>query len=64
MILALFTYQPLTYHNGKYNYPTWAHSIGWGIVACTIGCIPGYAIFSIVKSEGSTLREVKNFRLS
>lgn len=58
MILALVNYEPLTYHNGKYIYPGWAHAIGWSIVAGTILCIPGYAIFSIIRSNGETLSEV------
>lgn len=59
MILALINYQPLTYHNGNYKYPAWAHSIGWGTVVGTLTCIPGYAIFNIVRANGATLKEVK-----
>lgn len=59
MILALINYQPLTYHNTNYEYPVWAHIIGWGITACTLLCIPAYAIFNICRADGSSFYEVK-----
>lgn len=58
MILSLFNYQPLTYHNGSYKYPNWAHYIGWSITAFTILCIPAFALFNIFRAEGSTFYEV------
>ncbi|CRL04725.1 CLUMA_CG017785, isoform A [Clunio marinus] len=61
MILALINYQPLTYHNGTYEYPFWAHIIGWGVVIATILCIPAFAIFNVYNNEGSSLWErIKN----
>lgn len=64
MILALFNYEPLTYHNGKYIYPIWAHCIGWGITIATLLCVPGYAIFNVCRAEGTCFSEVRQNFLS
>ncbi|XP_070502342.1 sodium- and chloride-dependent GABA transporter ine-like isoform X2 [Chironomus tepperi] len=56
-ILALYNYEPLTYQNGNYIYPWWAHMIGWLITATTLLCIPFFGIFNICRSQGETLFE-------
>jgi solute carrier family 6 (neurotransmitter transporter, taurine) member 6 len=58
-ILALVNYENLTYHNGKYIYPGWAHAIGWCTVTFTVLCIPGYAVFNVYRAEGASLSEVR-----
>lgn len=57
-IFSLINYEPPTYHNGKYEYPTWAHGLGWSITAVSLVCIPSYAIVTIVRAEGDTWFEV------
>lgn len=59
MVLALFNYEPLTYHNGKYPYPVWAHIIGWGITIGSLLCVPAYAVFNIYRAEGSSFGAVR-----
>jgi hypothetical protein len=59
--LALWNYQPLTYQNGTYEYPKWAHWIGWTITGVTLFCIPAFAIFNICKAPGENLAAVSNF---
>lgn len=63
-VLALFNYKPLTYQNGKYEYPYWAHLIGWLITGTTLICIPAFAIFNIYRAQGSSLIEVNFFAKS
>ncbi|KAG5684760.1 hypothetical protein PVAND_013974 [Polypedilum vanderplanki] len=53
--LALWNYQPLTYQNGTYEYPQWAHWIGWSITGVVLSCIPAFAIFNIYRAEGENL---------
>lgn len=57
-IFSLVNYTPPTYNNGDYNYPLWAHGLGWSFTAASLICIPAYAIVAIVRSEGDTLYEV------
>lgn len=58
-IFSLINYKKPTYHNGHYEYPEWAHALGWTITAIPLVCIPGYAIISILRAEGETFLEVK-----
>lgn len=57
-IFSLINYKKPTYHNGHYEYPEWAHALGWCITAVSLVCIPGYAIISILRAEGETFLEV------
>ncbi|XP_055595461.1 sodium- and chloride-dependent GABA transporter ine isoform X2 [Uranotaenia lowii] len=54
-IFSLINYEAPTYHNGKYNYPGWAHGLGWTITAASLICIPAFAIYQIARAEGDTL---------
>lgn len=56
--MAIINYQPLTYQNGNYDYPQWAHLIGWTVTLVTLLCIPAFAIFNISRAQGTTLIEV------
>lgn len=56
-IFSLINYKKPTYHNGHYEYPDWAHALGWTIAAISLVCIPGYAIINIVRAEGETFLE-------
>lgn len=57
-IFSLVNYEPPTYHNGQYEYPTWAHGLGWSITAVSLVCIPAYGIVTIVRADGETWFEV------
>ncbi|XP_058123951.1 sodium- and chloride-dependent GABA transporter ine [Anopheles ziemanni] len=56
-IFSLINYEAPTYHNGKYHYPGWAHGLGWAITSASLVCIPSYAVYQIVRAEGSTFGE-------
>lgn len=63
-VFSLIDYEPPTYHNGAYEYPWWAEAIGWGIASLSLMCIPAFAIYVIIRSEGASLVEVKSDRHS
>lgn len=58
-VFILIDYEPPTYGNGVYKYPWWAEAIGWGIASLSLMCIPAFAIYVLVNSEGATFIEVK-----
>lgn len=58
-VLAVFTYEPLTYQNGAYSYPNWAHALGIGTIICTLFCVPAYAVFILSRTEGESLGKVR-----
>ncbi|XP_052800617.1 sodium-dependent dopamine transporter-like [Mya arenaria] len=51
MIFGLVTYKALEYDN--YVYPWQANFIGWCIALSSILCIPGFAIFQLLRTKGS-----------
>lgn len=51
-------YKPPTYDNDEYEYPTWAHALGWFYAAASLICIPVFAVVAIVNAEGDTLFQV------
>lgn len=57
-IFSLINYRPPTYDNDEYEYPTWAHALGWFFAALSLICIPVFAVVAIVQAEGNTLFEV------
>ncbi|XP_043274241.1 sodium- and chloride-dependent GABA transporter ine [Venturia canescens] len=56
-VFSLIDYEPPTYHNGAYQYPWWAEAIGWGIASLSLICLPAFAIYVLIRSEGATLAE-------
>lgn len=54
----MINYEPPTYDNGNYQYPSWAHALGWTFAAASLICIPLFAIVAICKAEGNTFMEV------
>ena len=52
---SLLRYKPLEYMD--YLYPWWGQFIGWLLALSSMLCIPGYAIYLWVKTEG-TFEEV------
>lgn len=57
-IFSLINYEPPTYDNGDYQYPAWAHGIGWSFAAASLVCIPVFAVIAIIRGEGNTFSEV------
>lgn len=58
-VFSLVNYELPTYNNGVYQYPTWAHGIGWGFAAASLGWIPIFAVIAVYRSEGDTLLKVQ-----
>lgn len=59
-VFAIVNYKHPTYHNGQYEYPGWAHGLGWSIVSLALMCIPCYGMITLARSEGDTLSEVND----
>lgn len=57
-VFSIFDYKIPSYSNGRYEYPEWAHHLGWTITGVALLCLPTFAIFNISKSEGSGIFEV------
>lgn len=57
-VYSLINYKPPTYDNGDYQYPTWAHALGWTYTAVSLAFIPIFAIVAIVRAKGNSLGEV------
>lgn len=53
-------YEPPTYDNGEYQYPAWAHGIGWSLAAVSLVCIPVFAVIALIRGEGNTLFKVRH----
>ncbi|CAJ0565513.1 unnamed protein product, partial [Mesorhabditis spiculigera] len=53
MIFGLATYKPLTIKAYKYEYPFWGHVFGWFLSLSSMVCIPAYAIWIWVVTEGT-----------
>jgi len=54
-LFSVATLGPVTY-DGK-DYPTWAIVVGWCLGVSSVLPIPGFAIYQILRTEG-TLKEV------
>lgn len=51
-IYSLATHKPLKL--GNYDFPWWADVVGWGVTLTILGQIPIWAIYSIIKQDGSS----------
>ena len=56
MIFGFVYYEPLEYEG--YVYPTWANALGWMIACSSTACIPGIAVYQIIRTPGP-IREVR-----
>ncbi|XP_049823175.1 sodium- and chloride-dependent GABA transporter ine-like isoform X2 [Aethina tumida] len=60
-VFLIIDFEPPTYNNGQYHYPTWAIVLGWIISALSILCIPIYMIVVFVRSPGDNfIEKLKN----
>ncbi|XP_008107714.1 sodium- and chloride-dependent glycine transporter 1 isoform X2 [Anolis carolinensis] len=59
LVFTVIQYRPISYN--AYVYPTWAITIGFLMALSSVICIPIYAVFCIMRSEGdSLLQRLKN----
>nr|XP_060629337.1 sodium- and chloride-dependent glycine transporter 1 isoform X1 [Anolis sagrei ordinatus] len=59
LVFTVIQYRPISYNT--YVYPTWAITIGFLMALSSVVCIPIYAVFCIMRSEGdSLLQRLKN----
>nr|DBA30325.1 TPA: hypothetical protein GDO54_006323 [Pyxicephalus adspersus] len=54
-LFSVIKYMPLKYNN-IYVYPPWGYAIGWLMAVASMVCIPAWAIYIILRTEG-TLKE-------
>ncbi|KAG8132289.1 hypothetical protein E2320_010155 [Naja naja] len=60
LIFTVIQYEPITYNT--YVYPTWAIAIGFCMALSSVICIPIYAGYYILRSEGDSLLQHKTGR--
>ncbi|XP_062995986.1 sodium- and chloride-dependent glycine transporter 1 isoform X1 [Elgaria multicarinata webbii] len=59
LVFTVIQYRPISYN--KYVYPAWAITIGFLMALSSVVCIPIYAVFRVLRSEGdSLLQRLKN----
>lgn len=56
LAFTVIQYKPITYNT--YIYPAWAISIGFLMALSSVICIPVYAVFHVLRSEGDSLLQV------
>ncbi|VDK56760.1 unnamed protein product [Cylicostephanus goldi] len=59
MIFGLVKYQPLRIAAYNYDYPFWGHVFGWFLSLSSMLCIPGYAIYAWVTTDGTLSEKFK-----
>lgn len=57
LIFTVIQYKPITYND--YVYPDWSLIIGFCMALSSVICIPGYALYKITVSDGTTILEVR-----
>lgn len=45
-------YEPMKY-GADYTYPPWAQAVGLCMAFSSMMCVPAYAVYAMVKAEGS-----------
>ncbi|KAJ6659534.1 hypothetical protein lerEdw1_018769 [Lerista edwardsae] len=59
LVFTVIQYRPITYNT--YVYPSWAITIGFLMALSSVICIPIYAVYCVLRSEGdSLLQRLKN----
>lgn len=54
MIFGLVKYQPVRLAAYNYDFPTWGHVFGWFLSLSSMLCIPAYAIYAWIITDGTT----------
>ncbi|CAN2390950.1 Solute carrier family 6 (neurotransmitter transporter) [Pristimantis euphronides] len=57
-LFSLIKYVPLKYNN-NYVYPPWGYAIGWLMTIASMICIPLYAIYIVLRTEGSLMKRLR-----
>lgn len=57
LVFTVIQYRPISYNT--YVYPTWAITIGFLMALSSVICIPIYAVYCILRSEGDSLLQVR-----
>ena len=57
-VFALIEHKPLKYED--YDYPDWADALGWGLTFLSAFNIPFWAIVTLIRTPGATLKEASN----
>ncbi|XP_029455806.1 sodium- and chloride-dependent betaine transporter-like [Rhinatrema bivittatum] len=57
-LFSLIKYAPLKYNN-EYVYPPWGYAIGWLMASSSVICIPLYAIYYFLRTEGSLSKRLQ-----
>nr|XP_033808373.1 sodium- and chloride-dependent betaine transporter isoform X1 [Geotrypetes seraphini] len=57
-LFSLIKYTPLKYNN-KYVYPPWGYAVGWLMALSSMICIPLYAIYYFLRTEGSLSKRLQ-----
>ncbi|KAM8971855.1 sodium- and chloride-dependent betaine transporter-like [Pelodytes ibericus] len=57
-LFSVVKYMPLKYNN-IYVYPDWGYAIGWLMACSSMICIPLYAIYIILRTEGTFLERLR-----
>lgn len=56
LVFTVIQYRPITYNT--YVYPSWAITIGFLMALSSVICIPIYAVYCVLRSEGDSLLQV------
>ncbi|XP_068133767.1 sodium- and chloride-dependent betaine transporter-like [Hyperolius riggenbachi] len=57
-LFTVIKYMPLKYNN-IYVYPPWGYAIGWLMSLASMICIPTYAIYILLRTEGSFIERLR-----
>ncbi|XP_077325083.1 sodium- and chloride-dependent betaine transporter-like [Lithobates pipiens] len=57
-LFAVIEYMPLKYNN-IYVYPPWGYAIGWLLAIASMICIPLWAIYTIIRTNGSFRKRLR-----
>ncbi|VDK21252.1 unnamed protein product, partial [Anisakis simplex] len=59
MAFGLAKYQPLRIDAYDYDYPAWGHIFGWFLSLSSMLCIPGYAIYIWMVTDGTISEKIE-----
>jgi len=58
LLFYLINYQPLKVHD--YVFPAWANGFGWILCMCSFLCVPGVALYEVLKREGNLIERFQD----
>ena len=60
-VILVVRWKPLSYSD-KTPYPDWAQAFGLMLSLASMVCIPAYAIYYLLRAEGSSFYEVASIK--